>query len=36
MPAPQFKANSYRWDPYKNYRFKVKWDNQYVAGSVDL
>jgi phage tail-like protein len=32
MPAPQFKANNLRWDPYKNYRFKVKWDGQYVAG----
>lgn len=32
MPAPQFKSNSYRYDPYKNYRFKVKWDNNYVAG----
>lgn len=25
MPAPHR-------DPYKNYRFKVKWDGQYVAG----
>ena len=32
MPAPQFKANTARWDPYKNFRFKVKWDGQYVAG----
>jgi len=32
MPAPQFKTNSYRYDPYKNYRFKVKWDNNYIAG----
>jgi phage tail-like protein len=32
MPAPQFKVNNTRWDPYKNYRFKVKWDNAYVAG----
>ena len=21
-----------RFDPYRNYRFKVKWDGQYVAG----
>lgn len=21
-----------RFDPYRNFRFKVKWDNQYVAG----
>ena len=32
MPAPQFKANPTRWDPYQNYRFKVKWDGAYVAG----
>jgi phage tail-like protein len=32
MPAPQFPANTARYDPYKNYRFKVKWDGVYVAG----
>ena len=33
MPEPQFKANITRPDdPYKNYRFKVKWDGEYVAG----
>ena len=32
MPAPQFQANTARFDPYKNYRFKVKWDGTYVAG----
>lgn len=32
MPAPQFKTNTTRYDPYKNYRFKVKWDGNYVAG----
>jgi phage tail-like protein len=32
MPAPQFPANTARFDPYKNYRFKVKWDGNYVAG----
>jgi len=32
MPSPQFKANTARFDPYKNYRFKVKWDGNYVAG----
>ncbi|MFM2380989.1 MAG: hypothetical protein RLZZ143_3572 [Cyanobacteriota bacterium] len=32
MPAPQFKVNTYRYDPYKNFRFRVKWDNTYVAG----
>lgn len=29
---PQFTANTHRLDPYKNFKFRVKWDNQYVAG----
>ncbi len=32
MPAPEFKVNSTRYDPYKNYRFRVKWNGRYVAG----
>lgn len=28
----QFSANPTRFDPYKNYKFRVKWDGQYVAG----
>ena len=32
MPAPQFPANTSRFDPYRNYRFRVKWDGNYVAG----
>ena len=28
----QFKANSNRFDPYKNFKFRVKWDGAYVAG----
>jgi phage tail-like protein len=32
MPAPQFNANTTRDDLYKNYRFKVRWDGNYVAG----
>jgi phage tail-like protein len=32
MPAPEFKVNTTRYDPYKNYRFRVKWDGNYVAG----
>jgi phage tail-like protein len=32
MPAPEFKVNTTRYDPYKNFNFRVKWDNQYVAG----
>ena len=28
----QFSVNANRFDPYKNFKFKVKWDGQYVAG----
>jgi phage tail-like protein len=28
----QFIANALRFDPYKNFKFRVKWDNKYVAG----
>lgn len=28
----EFTANPTRFDPYKNFRFRVKWDGQYVAG----
>ncbi len=28
----QFAVNTHRLDPYKNFKFRVKWDNQYVAG----
>jgi phage tail-like protein len=27
-----FKVNTYRFDPYKNFKFTVEWDNQVVAG----
>ncbi len=27
-----FTVNSTRFDPYKNFKFKVKWDGRYVAG----
>jgi phage tail-like protein len=29
---PQFSANPTRFDPYKNFKFRVKWDGRYVAG----
>jgi phage tail-like protein len=29
---PQFTVNTARLDPYKNFKFRVKWDNKYVAG----
>lgn len=28
----QFTVNTQRFDPYKNFNFRVKWDGQYVAG----
>ena len=32
MPAPQFVANATRFDPYKNFKFRIKWDGKPVAG----
>jgi phage tail-like protein len=29
---PQFSVNPQRFDPYKNFKFRVKWDGRYVAG----
>ncbi len=29
---PQFNVNATRFDPYKNFKFRVKWDGRYVAG----
>lgn len=29
---PEFSVNPNRFDPYKNYKFRVKWDGRYVAG----
>ena len=28
----QFTVNTRRFDPYKNFKFRVKWDGRYVAG----
>lgn len=28
----QFVVNAYRFDPYKNFKFRIKWDGRYVAG----
>ena len=28
----QFTTNASRLDPYKNFKFRVKWDGRYVAG----
>ena len=38
MPAPvgipmaEFTVNPTRYDPYKNFKFKLKWDGVFVAG----
>ena len=29
---PQFPTNPQRFDPYKNFKFRLKWDGRYVAG----
>jgi phage tail-like protein len=28
----EFTVNPARFDPYKNFKFKIKWDGKYVAG----
>ncbi|MCP3705428.1 phage tail protein [Paraburkholderia sp. CNPSo 3274] len=28
----EFTVNPQRFDPYKNFKFRLKWDNKYVAG----
>jgi phage tail-like protein len=28
----EFSVNTTRFDPYKNFKFRVKWDGRYVAG----
>jgi len=28
----QFTVNTQRFDPYKNFKFRVRWDGRYVAG----
>lgn len=32
MALPQFSVNTSRYDPYKNMKFRIKWDGKYVAG----
>lgn len=29
---PQFSVNPQRFDPYKAFKFRLKWDGRYVAG----
>ncbi len=28
----KFTVNTHRFDPYKNFKFRVKWDGKYIAG----
>ena len=28
----EFTVNAQRFDPYKNFKFRMKWDGHYVAG----
>lgn len=28
----KFQVNTHREDPYRNFKFRIKWDNKYVAG----
>jgi len=28
----QFSVNASRFDPYKNFKFRIKWDGRYIAG----
>jgi phage tail-like protein len=28
----EFNVNTHRSDPYKNFKFRIKWDGKYVAG----
>jgi len=32
MAAPEPSADARRMDPYKDFKFRVKWDGRYVAG----
>src|SRR3954451_9984356 len=35
-PMPRMNASTNRFDPFRNFRFKVKWDGQYVAGLTKM
>ena len=32
----EFTVNAQRFDPYKNFKFRVKWDGKYVAGISEV
>ena len=31
-----FSVNPQRFDPYKNFKFRIKWDGRYVAGLSEM
>lgn len=33
---PPFSVNATRFDPYKQFKFRVKWDGRYVAGVCEV
>ena len=33
---PQFSVNPHRVDPYKNFKFRVKWDGKYIPGITKI
>lgn len=35
-PAAEFAVNPTRFDPYKQFKFRVKWDGRYVPGIVHV
>jgi len=28
----EFSVNTHRFDPYKNFKFRIKWEGKFVAG----
>ena len=32
----RMNASTNRFDPYRTFRFRVKWDSQYVAGLTKM
>ena len=32
MTSAQFEENNTRFDPYRNFKYRIKWDGRYVAG----
>jgi phage tail-like protein len=34
--ATDFSVNTHRFDPYKQFKFRVKWDGRYVSGIITV